>query len=119
MRTRTAVFATGVAAFALWLVAPFLPARDTAPPRPPAKVARAAFAGGCFWCMEASLEKVPGVVSVVSGYAGGQVKNPAYERSAPAPPATPSRCRSASIRRRSHMARSCRCFFQWRTIRRS
>ena len=79
MRIRTAVFATGVAAGALWLVAPFLPARDTAPP-PPAKVARAAFAGGCFWCMEASLEKVPGVVSVVSGYAGGQVKNPAYEQ---------------------------------------
>ena len=80
MKIRTAVFATGVAVGALWLVAPFLPAREAAPAPPPGKVARAAFAGGCFWCMEASLEKVPGVVSVVSGYAGGQVKNPTYEQ---------------------------------------
>jgi peptide methionine sulfoxide reductase msrA/msrB len=79
MKIKTAVLATGVAAGALWLVAPFLPARE-APPPPPAKVARAAFAGGCFWCMEASLEKAPGVVSVVSGYAGGSVKNPTYEQ---------------------------------------
>ena len=76
MKIRTAVFATGLGA--LWLSASLLPARDAAPP--PAKVARAAFAGGCFWCMEASLEKVPGVVSVVSGYAGGKVKNPTYEQ---------------------------------------
>jgi peptide methionine sulfoxide reductase msrA/msrB len=78
MKIRTAVFATGVALGALWLSASFLPARDAAPASPPA--ARAAFAGGCFWCMEASLEKVPGVVSVVSGYAGGKVKNPTYEQ---------------------------------------
>lgn len=36
-------------------------------------------AGGCFWCVEADLEKVPGVVSVVSGYAGGTTENPTYE----------------------------------------
>ena len=39
----------------------------------------AIFAGGCFWCMEASLEGVPGVRSVISGYTGGTRKNPSYE----------------------------------------
>jgi peptide methionine sulfoxide reductase msrA/msrB len=39
----------------------------------------ATFAGGCFWCTEADFEKVPGVVKVISGYAGGQKKNPTYE----------------------------------------
>ncbi len=60
MKIRIAVLATGVAAGALWLLAPYLPARDAAPAPAPAKAAHAAFAGGCFWCMEASLEKVPG-----------------------------------------------------------
>lgn len=36
-------------------------------------------AGGCFWCVESDLEKLPGVVSVVSGYAGGTTKNPTYK----------------------------------------
>ena len=36
-------------------------------------------AGGCFWCVEADLEKTPGVISVVSGYAGGTTANPTYE----------------------------------------
>jgi peptide methionine sulfoxide reductase msrA/msrB len=81
MKIRTVVYATGVAVAALWLAAPFRAAGDKAAAAPPpAKVARAVFAGGCFWCMEASLEKVPGVVSVVSGYAGGSVKNPTYEQ---------------------------------------
>jgi peptide-methionine (S)-S-oxide reductase len=34
--------------------------------------------GGCFWCLEAVFETEPGVVSVVSGYAGGTVENPTY-----------------------------------------
>lgn len=38
----------------------------------------ATFAGGCFWCVEAPFEGVAGVVSVVSGYAGGKEKNPTY-----------------------------------------
>ena len=37
------------------------------------------FAGGCFWCMEAPFDKLPGVVSVVTGYTGGQKKNPTYQ----------------------------------------
>lgn len=36
-------------------------------------------AGGCFWCVEADLEKLPGVLSAVSGYAGGESANPTYE----------------------------------------
>ena len=41
---------------------------------------KAAFAGGCFWCTEEAFEKVPGVVTAVSGYMGGKVKNPTYEQ---------------------------------------
>ena len=41
-------------------------------------LAKAAFAAGCFWCTEQAFEKVPGVVSVVSGYMGGHTKHPTY-----------------------------------------
>ena len=41
---------------------------------------KAIFAAGCFWCTEEAFEKVPGVVSAVSGYTGGTVKNPSYEQ---------------------------------------
>jgi peptide-methionine (S)-S-oxide reductase len=44
-----------------------------------AEQAKAFFAGGCFWCMEEAFEKVEGVVSVTSGYMGGQKANPTYE----------------------------------------
>lgn len=36
--------------------------------------------GGCFWCVEAVYERIPGVQSVESGYAGGSVPNPTYEQ---------------------------------------
>ncbi|MES1923699.1 peptide-methionine (S)-S-oxide reductase MsrA [Salinisphaera sp. T31B1] len=38
----------------------------------------AIFAGGCFWCMEAAFDPVPGVVSTTSGYTGGHVDDPSY-----------------------------------------
>lgn len=41
--------------------------------------AKATFAGGCFWCMEPPFEQLLGVVSVTSGYTGGQNKNPTYQ----------------------------------------
>ena len=44
------------------------------------KPATATFAGGCFWCVEEAFEKIPGVVSAVSGYIDGKVKNPSYEQ---------------------------------------
>ena len=37
------------------------------------------FAGGCFWCMEDFFEKVKGVEEVISGYSGGELKNPTYK----------------------------------------
>ncbi len=40
----------------------------------------AVFAGGCFWSVEANFERIPGVVSAVSGFSGGRVANPAYEQ---------------------------------------
>jgi peptide methionine sulfoxide reductase msrA/msrB len=41
---------------------------------------KATFAGGCFWCVEAAFDDVPGVVSAISGYAGGKETNPTYEQ---------------------------------------
>jgi len=41
---------------------------------------KATFAGGCFWCVEDAFEQVEGVVSVTSGYTGGQKENPTYEQ---------------------------------------
>ena len=35
--------------------------------------------GGCFWCTEAVFEQIDGIMSVISGYAGGQTKNPTYK----------------------------------------
>ena len=39
---------------------------------------KAYFAGGCFWCMEESFDQVDGVLSSISGYSGGHLKNPKY-----------------------------------------
>ena len=40
---------------------------------------KAYFAGGCFWCMEESFEKLEGVKEVISGYSGGTTSNPTYK----------------------------------------
>jgi peptide-methionine (S)-S-oxide reductase len=42
-------------------------------------LATATFAAGCFWCVEEAFEKVPGVVSVISGYTDGKTQKPGYE----------------------------------------
>ena len=60
-----------------WLLAFLL---FTAMPVHAQKTEKASFAGGCFWCTEEAFEKIPGVISAVSGYQGGSVKNPSYEQ---------------------------------------
>ena len=47
---------------------------------PTAVADTAVFAGGCFWCMEPPYEKLDGVFSVVSGYAGGTTPDPTYQQ---------------------------------------
>lgn len=50
-----------------------------AAPKPASSTELATVGGGCFWCTEAVLERLPGVKTVTSGYAGGQTANPTYE----------------------------------------
>ena len=45
----------------------------------PDNLAKATFAGGCFWCMEPPFDQVDGVISTTSGYTGGEKENPTYE----------------------------------------
>lgn len=47
---------------------------------PPNELAQATLAGGCFWCLEATFERLRGVDAVKSGYAGGARPNPTYEQ---------------------------------------
>jgi peptide-methionine (S)-S-oxide reductase len=60
-------------------VAWFIAWASVAQPAWSAPEAIATFAGGCFWCMEEAFEQVPGVLSVTSGYTGGDRENPSYE----------------------------------------
>jgi peptide-methionine (S)-S-oxide reductase len=60
----------------LWLM---LVSAAVAQGTPPAPTATATFAGGCFWCVEADFDKVPGVISTTSGYIGGRSANPSYD----------------------------------------
>ncbi len=53
-------------------------ARATAPTAAP--LSKAVFAGGCFWCVEAAFEGIPGVKRVVSGFAGGPESSPTYDQ---------------------------------------
>src|SRR5262245_29715889 len=63
-------------AFSLWLgLVAGAAAEGAAPPA----TAKATFAGGCFWCVEADFDKVEGVISTTSGYTGGRSANPSYE----------------------------------------
>ena len=47
---------------------------------PPAELAVATFAGGCFWCVEADFDKIDGVTETISGFMGGTTKSPTYQQ---------------------------------------
>jgi peptide methionine sulfoxide reductase msrA/msrB len=75
------MFKVSIVSIVLLLVAAGCSQAGTAPGGAPsnAKLETAIFAGGCFWCMTPPFEKLSGVVKVISGYTGGQTKNPTYE----------------------------------------
>jgi peptide-methionine (S)-S-oxide reductase len=61
---------------------PATPKAEAQPAKPkpkPGELQMATFGGGCFWCIEAVFDQVPGVRMAVSGYAGGVVPAPSYE----------------------------------------
>ena len=68
-RMKTAALLAAIAATAVFATA-----------RAEAASARAYLAGGCFWCVEADFEKVRGVSEVISGFSGGDVRDPSYEQ---------------------------------------
>ena len=76
--TRTLLFATLIAA-GLAAASPLNAQALKPEPAPPAAL-KATFAGGCFWCVEEAFDKAPGVISTVSGYIGGNTRNPNYEQ---------------------------------------
>lgn len=66
---------------ALWLLAMGGWAGAADPPTGmKTEIRTAIFAGGCFWCIEADFEKLPGVLGAESGYTGGHTVNPSYEQ---------------------------------------
>ena len=65
-----------LAAFCLFLIMTSPIAQSDSPSRPATEMAT--LGGGCFWCVEAVFERIPGIRAVVSGYAGGKTSNPTY-----------------------------------------
>jgi peptide-methionine (S)-S-oxide reductase len=64
----------------LWFGLPlWLSLVASAPAQQNEATATATFAGGCFWCVEADFDRVPGVISTTSGYTGGHTPHPTYE----------------------------------------
>lgn len=62
------------------LAASFLMSISTSAQTASAKTETAVLGGGCFWCIEAVFQRLPGVTKVESGYTGGHVKNPTYKQ---------------------------------------
>jgi len=86
MMTKKVYLFIGLVILGAWLVYGFFTGtrRETEPARTSTQpsggqLAKATFAGGCFWCMEPPFEKLDGVASVTSGFTGGHKKNPTYE----------------------------------------
>ncbi|MDH4191905.1 MAG: peptide-methionine (S)-S-oxide reductase MsrA [Betaproteobacteria bacterium] len=74
---------SGCAATLVLVLGSIGPAAGAQPATPEGRAVAAAtavFAGGCFWCMEADFEKLPGVIGAQSGYTGGRTPNPGYHQ---------------------------------------
>ncbi|HVR44699.1 MAG TPA: peptide-methionine (S)-S-oxide reductase MsrA [Thermoanaerobaculia bacterium] len=67
-------------AIAAWLTFSGSSRDAEAQPSPSLRLAKATFAGGCFWCMEPPFDRLDGVVSSTSGYIGGRTPAPTYEQ---------------------------------------
>ena len=80
MKAAARLWAASILAAGALLIALHAPAQSPAAAPLPAGAEKATFAGGCFWCVEADFDKVPGVLSTTSGYTGGTVANPSYEQ---------------------------------------
>lgn len=84
MNKNNVVVGLAVAAIVAWFGLPFLnvlqSASGAAAGNDPAGSQVAIFSGGCFWCVESDFDRVPGVLSTISGYTGGHVANPTYEQ---------------------------------------
>ena len=76
---QTMMRSIGLAVLASALLAPGAWGQTPAPAAG-AQLKKAAFAGGCFWCMQPPFDALDGVVSTTVGYAGGRTKNPTYEQ---------------------------------------
>ena len=53
---------------------------DSSPSSSNEKTATAVFGGGCFWCLDAVYQYVPGIIKITSGFAGGALPNPSYDQ---------------------------------------
>lgn len=63
----------------LILLSGWMTLATAAEPASEQRLAKAVFAGGCFWCMEPPFDALPGVTATVSGYTGGTRANPTYK----------------------------------------
>jgi peptide-methionine (S)-S-oxide reductase len=79
MTLRLPSLVIGVGLIGLCLAPGMLRSASSADPQAK-RSARATFAGGCFWSMEAPFDGIPGVVSTTSGFAGGRVAHPTYQQ---------------------------------------
>ena len=81
MTTTSRCLASLAAAALFGLAVAVVPAGAQTSATPPAApgLAKATFAGGCFWCMEPPFDKLDGVISTTSGYAGGERRHPTYQ----------------------------------------
>lgn len=71
--------AVSLLALATFTAAAFSAEKKPMPEPSSSSTERVTFGGGCFWCLEAVFQRLKGVKTVASGYAGGKVPNPSYE----------------------------------------